>query len=76
MNRLGKILRQEAPPASVGELASIAAVFGLTASAILEQAEASVLNEDADALMDEPAAALAAAEGDIEREQEQMEESP
>ncbi len=39
MNRLGIILRQEPPPATVGEVGQIAAVLGTTATAIITQAE-------------------------------------
>lgn len=38
-NRLGIILRQEPPPATVGEVGQIAAVLGTTATAIITQAE-------------------------------------
>jgi len=40
MNRIGIILRAEAPPASVGEIELIAQAVGLTASEVLRRGEA------------------------------------
>jgi len=39
INRIGIILRQEPPPATIGETGQIARVLGLTASSLLERAE-------------------------------------
>lgn len=39
LNRIGIILRQEPPPATIGEMGQIANVLGLTASALLSRAE-------------------------------------
>lgn len=39
VNRLGIILRQQPPPATVGEVSLIARTFGATASAIIAEAE-------------------------------------
>ena len=39
INRIGKILRQEPPPASVGEIGKIANATGSTASAVVRKAE-------------------------------------
>lgn len=41
-NRLGIILRQESPPATVGEIGAIARALGTTASVIIGTAEVSV----------------------------------
>jgi len=38
-NRLGIILRQEPPPATVGEVGQIATALGTTASAVISEAE-------------------------------------
>ena len=42
LNRLGIILRQEPPPATVGEVGAIARAIGTTASAVTAQAERDV----------------------------------
>lgn len=42
-NRLGIILRQEPPPATVGEVGQIAAALGTTASAVISEAESSTV---------------------------------
>ncbi|WP_157486889.1 helix-turn-helix domain-containing protein [Leucobacter salsicius] len=42
VNRLGIILRQEPPPATVGELGLLAQALGFSASDIVERAEAAV----------------------------------
>ena len=42
LNRIGIILRQEPPPATIGEMGQIAQVLGETASALLARAEAEV----------------------------------
>lgn len=39
MNRLGKILRQEPPPASIGEFGAIADVLGLSLGKVMAEAE-------------------------------------
>ncbi|MEN1976867.1 hypothetical protein [Cellulomonas olei] len=39
MNRLGKILRQEPPPASIGEFGAIAEVLGLSLGEVMQEAE-------------------------------------
>lgn len=39
MNRLGKILRQEPPPASIGEFGAIADVLGLSIGSVMAEAE-------------------------------------
>ncbi|HEY0217913.1 MAG TPA: hypothetical protein VGC57_16095 [Cellulomonas sp.] len=39
MNRLGKILRQEPPPASIGEFGAIAEVLGLSLGTVMLEAE-------------------------------------
>lgn len=39
MNRLGKILRQEPPPASIGEFGAIADVLGLSLGEVMAEAE-------------------------------------
>ncbi|MBB5472531.1 hypothetical protein HF998_00845 [Cellulomonas hominis] len=39
MNRLGKILRQEPPPASIGEFGAIAQVLGLSLGEVMREAE-------------------------------------
>jgi transcriptional regulator with XRE-family HTH domain len=45
MNRIGIILRQEAPAATVGELGVLAESVGTSASAVLAEAEHSVLKQ-------------------------------
>lgn len=39
INRIGIILRHEPPPATVGEISTLARALGLTASALVERAE-------------------------------------
>ena len=46
INRIGKILRKEPPPATVGEIGAIAQAIGMTASQIIGQAEHKIQKPD------------------------------
>lgn len=48
LNRLGIILRQEPPPATVGEVGAIARAIGTTASQVTAQAERDVMALETD----------------------------
>lgn len=66
-NRLGTILRRQSPPATVGEIGTIAAAFGITASAIIAAAESGDVGRLLETVQHESKHAydLAAHEGEI-----------